>query len=114
MLNANDYTYWCVRNKVKKNTIISCSGKLPCLCCGDIFNTNDDMDQPSGFYDGAYNDRFRNCGSVICPSCEHKYTCDDCEKVTGMVKEYDTRWHRKLCKSCWEKQIYYCPSCNKP
>lgn len=111
MLNDNEYnSYWCVRNRVKKNTIISYSGKAPCLCCGEILNKEPYESNP-GFYEGAYNDRYRNTDALICSKCEKKYRCDDCGIVTSKLITFE---NRSYCEECWNNMIKYCPICHKP
>ena len=70
MLNDQNTTYWCVRNKVKKNTIISYSGKAPCLCCmKSLLIENKDFYE---YDEDAYNDRYENLKSLICEDCSKK------------------------------------------
>ena len=111
MFNDNHYnSYWCVRNRVKKNTIISYSGKAPCLCCGEIINA-EPYDPNPGFYEGAYNERYQNNDLVICKPCEKNYSCHECDKITSDLRSLDSY---RLCEKCWNDSIRTCPVCKKP
>lgn len=103
LLNDNSRAYWCVRNKVEKTKIVSYSGKSLCLCCGKpVIEESDNYDY---YWGGAYNDRFDNCNSLICYSCEEKLHCDFCDNV-GEVVVIDGR---KYCEECFDKWIRVCP-----
>lgn len=115
MLNDSYTKYWCVRNKVKHNKIISYSGKANCLCCGgSIINAAYDE------YDsGDYNDRYENTGSAICDDCLNTYFyCDGCNCSDPRVKHHQyINSHGKtitLCESCWKERIKVCPCCGEP
>lgn len=113
MLNDHNTHYWCYRNKVKKNKVISVSGKAPCLCCGEsIITYNDDN------YENNYNERFVNYGDVICFDCQNIFYCDSCneyskfESYVTITLESGTKL--KICSDCADKYIKYCPDCEKP
>jgi hypothetical protein len=109
MLNDNYTKYWCVRNKVKHNKIISYSGKAPCLCCGEsVISRNWDDDH--------YNDRFDNTGMVICNDCTPRFTCNICGCVTPNKKHHIVYMHNsgeemRVCDSCIKQYIKKCPEC---
>ncbi len=111
MLNDKYFTYWCVRNKVKHNKVISYSGKSNCLCCNGLVIEYQGSDED-------YNDRYYNCNSLICDSCKEEYfTCDGCRSVNPLYKYitvYNTEGTSfKLCKKCAEDAFKKCPDCGK-
>jgi hypothetical protein len=112
MLNDNYTKYWCVRNKVKHNKIISYSGKAPCLCCGQsVISRNWD--------DDYYNDRFDNTGMVVCNDCASKFRCDVCGCITPNKKHHivymnNSGQEMKICNDCIKQYIKKCPECGKP
>ena len=80
MFNDSKTKYWCVRNKVKKNKIISYSGKAPCICCGDSMVMQNDED----FYEhdyGSYNHRFEITGGTLCNYCKNDRRCNSCDET---------------------------------
>jgi hypothetical protein len=109
MLNDNDYEYWCVRNKVTGNKVISVSGKCNCVRCnGEIITWDCDYDYPN------YNDRFANTGSVVCESCARDFTCRYCSTGTPL-RDYkyiivDDKKIR-VCSKCYERYAKICPCC---
>ena len=113
MLNDSCTKYWCVRNKVKHNKIISYSGKATCLCCGEsIISWNEDECD-------YYNDRYENTGSSICMDCENEYFhCSECNCTNATVKHYDyvnpDGSVSRLCERCWQDKVRVCPCCDKP
>ena len=110
MINDNYTTYWCVRNKVKHNKIISYSGKAPCLCCGGsiIYTPLDDYD---------YNDRYGNCGSSVCDDCLQKFRCDFCDNADSAKKHYkiflEDGTEVFICEDCIKDYVRKCPDCGK-
>ena len=110
MLNDSYTNYWCVRNKVKHNKIISYSGKAPCLCCGGqiIYESFDDYD---------YNDRYGNCGSSVCDDCLQKLKCNFCDNMDPAKKHYkvflEDGTEALLCEDCIKDYIRKCPDCGK-
>lgn len=110
MLNSNHINYWCVRNKVKHNKVISYSGKAPCLCCGEpvIYDTE-------YYYD--YNERYGNCGSTVCTDCLDNFRCDICNENYPNEKHYDIYLENgkqvKICERCIKNYIRKCPDCGK-
>ena len=107
MLNDQYTPYYCIRNKVKKNTVISYSGKAPCLCCmGEILEYED----PSPYYEGAYNDRYAYTGQVICNSCLKDRTCSCCGETAKPVKAFKGN---HFCETCWNERVKICPDCGE-
>lgn len=115
MLNDHGTVYYCIRNKVNKNKIISVSGKAPCLQCGcsTIYDT---------MYENDYNERFYNVGNVVCEDClRDTITCDCCGKTMLLEEPYRLNVHyadgtvkvNYRCKKCME-EIKICPDCGKP
>ena len=110
MLNDSSTNYWCVRNKVDHNKVISYSGKAPCLCCGEsiIYETGEDYD---------YNERYGNVGSTICTSCLDMFRCDICNDAYPNQKHYTIYLinGRKIsiCDCCVREYIRKCPECGK-
>jgi hypothetical protein len=118
MLNDHSTTYWCKRNKVKKTTVISVSGKAKCLCCGENILTPDydwyNYDETSL----SYNERYTNCGNVICPECEEKKKCAICHDSdlrSGFITytNPNTGAEIKMCPECYKYYIKECPICGE-
>ena len=113
MLNDNNYEFLCVRNKVKKEKIISYSGKARCICCNDILLEEND-------YQDDYNDRFLNTGKVICNECLEKSRCSCCGKIKGSnnlikikIREFRLESVRNFCKDCYKERAKICPICGE-
>lgn len=73
----NEDVFLCIRNKVKKNTIISVSGKCNCISCNknlqeDYINEDNDWD---------YNERYI-ADKVLCKSCIKETKCWNCGDST--------------------------------
>lgn len=111
MFNDNNYGgYWCVRNKVKKNTIISYSGKAPCLCCMETVTTPDH--QYNDYEEEAYNNRYDNADSLVCSKCIKGHICDNCGRFFKTL--YDgAGYNYKYCEECWKIKMKKCPLCHK-
>lgn len=128
MYNDHSFTYWCVRNKVKSNKMISVSGKCNCLRCnGSVITPSDD---------NMYNERYFNTGSVLCEPCRKDMYCEHCnyckelddfitvnnvneinkvnekERVLGYLVESKPRI--RICKTCYDSFAKKCPCCDKP
>ena len=115
MFNDHDHStkYWCVRNKVKHNIVINYSGKAPCLCCMQtVIDRKDDYELDMSSED-AYNDRYSNCGNVLCFDCLNDRACDSCGNEHGLYTVYDVEG-KHYCKECADKYIKICPDCGKP
>ena len=110
MLNDSNTNYWCVRNKVKHNKVISYSGKAPCLCCGEPIIYEEDIYED-------YNERYGNCSSVVCSDCLDIFRCDFCNEAISDKKHYDIFLENnkkvKICEDCVEDYIRECPDCGK-
>ena len=112
MLNDSDFHYWCVRNKVKHNKIISYSGKAPCLCCGNhIIYEN---------YEDDYNERYGNTGATVCADCLDDFYCNFCEEKHPTLDHYRITLYGdnslesfSICSSCAENYLRKCPDCGK-
>ena len=110
MLNDSYTKYWCVRNKVEHNKVISYSGKAPCLCCGGpvVYETYDDYD---------YNERYANCGSTVCEDCKEDLKCSICNDAYPHLKHYTVFLNNgkkiRICESCIKDYIRKCPDCGK-
>ena len=115
MLNDHNTKYWCYRNKVKQNKVISVSGKAPCLCCGGpILELGYD-------YDYDYNERYSNYGEVICNECKEEFFCERCNETNPLtnhshirIKKGDSCFEKIICDTCAERYIKYCPDCGSP
>ena len=136
MFNDRKTPYWCVRNKVKKNTMLNLSGKVRCACCGEynVINqvdydyldeyerevenlSEDDMDD--------YNSQYSGVKKVICRDCYQSTTCDLCDNIIGdeLLKiENKIFYHAevgpqiiktKVCKSCFTHNYVHCPTCGE-
>ena len=94
MMEDSNTTYWCVRNKPKKQKILSISGKCYCLDCGEeIPWDNDDCSS-----------------SLICDKCQKEKCCVDCRTYTygeSIIVNGEV-----YCPSCYEN-LRYCPDCGE-
>lgn len=110
MVNDNDFPYWCVRNKVKHTKVISYSGKAPCLCCGSqvIYES---------WHDADYNERYENCGEVVCEDCLNEIKCDLCAennpRQTHIKMKNRQGETMTVCSHCARDLFYKCPDCGK-
>lgn len=110
MINDSSFPYWCVRNKVKHTKIISYSGKAPCLCCGKqvIYETCDDK---------YYNERYGNCGEVVCEDCLNEIKCDICgdtnPRRTHIKMKTKHGENITVCSRCAKDVFRKCPDCGK-
>jgi hypothetical protein len=99
IMEDEDYTpYWCVRNKPKRQKIISYSGKVFCLDCGKPFRFKGGMDGSE---------------DIICEECYTLYTCQSCGNY---IYENEHLYHVKnqvFCADCYESQMKVCPDCNE-
>lgn len=114
LLNDNDFTYWCYRNKPKKSYILKVSGKAPCVVCGNsVIGTENNWEE--------YNDRYQ-AEKTVCKDCFAKTMCymcdDDDEPLIGKNKMWtieDKHGSRyKLCKKHIERYLTLCPCCKNP
>ena len=119
MLNDHCTTYWCIRNKVKKTTLISISGKATCLCCGGSTLEADYDWKEYGEVNLSYNDRYTNCSTLVCEACESKfYRCPICriknyKAKMKTFKDEKTGIETKMCAACYNRYIKTCPICKK-
>lgn len=114
LYNNIQYPFWCYRNPVRHNKIISLSGKSVCLKCGNSITSNhlDDADD--------YNERYENANNLVCEDCFEEYRCHFC---TGnpmkdyydisVAKSYETSTIH-ICKECYNKFVKICPCCGEP
>ena len=107
MFNDQDTIYWCIRNKVKKNTIIRYSGKAPCVCCMKEVTS---YAYPDPYNDDTYNSRYEPTDNVICKSCIKDFKCAKCG-VTHPQKLLLTKNNYRLCEDC-AKTYTTCPICD--
>ena len=109
MLNDHDTSYWCYRNKVNYNKVLSVSGKCPCLCCGESVIDYNEYDADE------YNERFRDTGKVVCTSClDDMFTCAECGGQNATVEKYNIFIDgqlRIMCGNCIEEKVRRCPDC---
>lgn len=108
MLNDHDTAYYCIRNKVKHNKIISYSGKALCTTCGGKLLTCESC------YGQEYNDRYEDAGNLKCYTCITEGTCRDCGTYLGKgnlikCKRYLTTFY--YCQECLDKYYKKCPGC---
>ena len=82
IFNDKGTTYWCIRNKVKKNLILNLSGKVCCPCCGE-YNVVEKIDyddyskyllddsmpdfDDDDIYD--YNSQYAGTKRLVCSGC---------------------------------------------
>lgn len=126
--------YWCYRNKVKHNVVLSISGKVPCLCCGQV---GDPRGEKAYDYDDDA-EEYQNTEGFICQTCIEDYAsyqddicvCTYCsvtelrankENFFIVPKSYisskrrDTKPTHYVCKPCAEEKAFYkCPCCGDP
>lgn len=110
MLNDHEREYWCVRNKVRQNKVISLSGKCTCLSCKESI-----ISESGNTYD--YNERFYNYGSLVCEKCLDKHRCDLCTASKRIERNYIIQTEQsklQVCKYCFRTQVKYCPCCGEP
>ena len=113
MLNDNNTQYWCVRNKVNHNKVITYSGKCPCLCCGESIIEYDDEN------DHYYNERYINVNGVICQNCrDNLFHCAVCCNENSRIKHYtyinEEQEVVQMCETCWKEKVKECPCCGNP
>ena len=111
MLNDHNRNYWCFRNKVKQNKVISVSGKCPCLSCGEQVIDYDDYEA------WQYNERYRHVSNVICEDCMNEHFCYSCNRQDPLEHFYKVFIGNEImyiCKQCYSKNIKACPGCGKP
>ena len=116
LLNDNERVYWCIRNKVKKNTIISYSGKASCLCCNNsIRQQRYDEDNFPEWEEDVYNARYDNTDSLICKQCLTEKQCYFCSDNLATLKIYNKAKHEivNICCDCWKQRVRICPDCGK-
>jgi hypothetical protein len=133
MLNDHRYNYLCVRNKVKKNTILNVSGKSRCVCCGD-HNVVELIDYDNLWYgdysveDGEpdindddafdYNARYAGTKKVMCTSCYRDHYCwycgEDSHRFRTITIEDSDGYERKICEKCYTEKYKKCPTCGIP
>lgn len=105
MVNDKSKIYWCVRNKVDHNKIISYSGKAPCLCCGESVLRKE--------FEDDYNDRYTNTEDLVCEDCLDNFRCSICHTTSPLSKYYVLNGKR-ICECCFTHYFKICPDCGKP
>lgn len=120
MINDHCTEYYCIRNKVKKNTIITYSGKCNCIKCNNNvldynFDISDfDYESDRDGYDEYYNERYSNVGNILCNKCQDDYYCDSCQSYSTK-KLYKLPQGERVCHYCLEdyEKISICPCCGE-
>ena len=116
-LNDIHFNYYCFRNKVRSNKIISVSGKANCVCCNKSLRRLKE-DEKSG-ENRDYNERFKQPSYVICEDCINNLPeCEACGNVTPNIKYYpvenkETGEIRMICESCYKNEYKKCPICGE-
>lgn len=114
MMNDHDRDYYCVRNPVKKTKLISISGKVRCLCCGDTEGVRQESDRG---YRESYNDKVENPESLVCPQCYEDYfecqCCLDRDIYTPDKKMLRVEKIGLICNRCYNYRLRICPCCNE-
>lgn len=109
LMHKNNH-YYCVRNKIKKNKVISLSGKTVCACCGDVNSIGYDYD-----YYADDNCRNDSPNQLVCSPCQDTYSCPWCEHfaIPETLREIVTidDEYRTMCPRCLEKKAISCPCC---
>lgn len=103
----NTKVFLCIRNKVKKNTIISVSGKCNCLSCNtdlqeEYFNTRNNWD---------YNERYTAADMLLCGKCSNESKCYICNSYTNF-KLLTLKDGKRICEKCYD-DLRLCPCCGK-
>lgn len=114
MLNDSKTKYWCYRNKPKKGYILQASGKLNCVKCNSIINSEEN------YFASEYNDRYEG-ENTVCDSCLEDITCYCCNgnrPVYGKIPMYRIEDSKdniyKLCGMHLGLHLSQCPFCNEP
>ena len=110
MLNDHNTDYYCIRNKVKHNKIISYSGKALCTTCGGKLLICESC------YGQEYNDRYEDAGNLKCHTCITEGTCRDCGIYLGKgnltkCKRFNNVYY--YCQDCLNKYYKKCPGCDQ-
>lgn len=109
--------YYCYRNRVKKNTIISVSGKALCLCCGKpMVQASEYTDEYT--HEDAYNERYTPTDALICEDCLSKRTCPNCDAddrkgYYKLYTVYNGDSVEKLCSRCITDKYKICSNCGE-
>lgn len=101
MIEDQNTVYWCCRNWVKKDMIISASGLATCLCCGKPLAPNIHNYGTEGFGSRKY-----------CDDCFYNHRCGYCKVIDGKHTYYQifTRTSiEKVCKECLLSEYFYLP-----
>lgn len=93
------HKYFCLRNKVKKQKVITFSGIAYCLDCGAPFPRNISNEPASA-------------EEVVCDACFQGHSCEHCGRYVYEEDSYATATGL-LCKVCAEN-LKICPTCEKP
>ena len=117
--NDNKTVYYCYRNKVKHNIMLSYSGKALCTrCANPILEWTSAWKSSRYGYDDLdcdcdYNERYSSTGADICDDCRKMVTCEYCEhKITG--KNNLIQYKGKLiCYKCFSAYFTTCGECGK-
>lgn len=115
MLNDINFKYYCYRNKVKRNKIISVSGKANCICCN-----KSTLIVGNEFYEetGDYNERYEYANRVLCKDCWNEIPCCVECNVSDPTKKYikivnSNGFVDYYCKECFEQYCRICPCCGE-
>ena len=113
MLNDTNFKYYCYRNKVKHNKIISVSGKANCICC----NKSALRDYSADTHD--YNERYLSADRILCkdcwdkiPSCVNCHVSDPTENYVKLANKNDDSIEY-CCTDCFNKFYRICPFCGE-
>lgn len=89
MVEDKEEIYWCCRNYVPKNKIISASGLGTCMCCGEYLDNRDD--------------------AIINSDCTVRHRSNH-EFIHSVKTRFETAFERKLCDDCYADR--YCHNCH--
>lgn len=110
LMHKNNH-YYCVRNKVKKNKVISVSGKQVCACCG-----KEDFHKQWGYdYYDDDDSRDSNPAEVVCGECLTDHSCDICSAFAGTsitVRSVNGK-DIMACKKCIDRNTVPCACCGE-
>lgn len=94
ILENHTSTYYCIRNRVSKQKVISYSGKAFCLDCGEPF------------------ERRASSENLFCNECLSAHECNHCGRY---IHKNETTYivnNQKHCEDCFTR-LRKCPDCGK-
>lgn len=107
MYNAQDYPYFCYRNKPKHAKIICVSGKIRCSCCDKVLNDEPIIEKDTHLAYDYYNDRYGQTQCFICDDCRANL-CSRCRNAASSAKDNIVlKDGTRICPECLKHCIFY-------